>query len=118
MNQRQSAHLDCRTASPRGQEKTMSRRTRRGCAQNARPNLSVEHLESRDLMAADTMAAAAPLLEPVDNTTQPALTPITGDNARFRTPSRPPAPTATTPTRTYDGTGNNLANPEWGSTNE
>lgn len=96
----------------------MSRRTRRGCAQNARPNLSVEHLESRNLMAANTMSAATPLLEPVDDATQPTLTPATVDNARLRTLKRPPAPTPATPTRSYDGTGNNLANPEWGSTNE
>ena len=44
----------------------MTRRTRKGRAHNARPNLSVEHLESRNLMAADTTGTAMPLLEPVD----------------------------------------------------
>ncbi|MFM8290796.1 MAG: peroxidase family protein, partial [Planctomycetia bacterium] len=33
-------------------------------------------------------------------------------------PPPPPAPLPLAEVRSYDGTGNNLANPEWGSTNE
>src|SRR5262245_55538527 len=99
----------------------MTRRTRKGRAHSARPNLSLEHLESRDLMAADAAGAAAtPLLDPVDvtDTTQPALVPTPATNTRLRNSRPPSAPVATVVARSFDGTGNNLANREWGSTNE
>src|SRR5262245_40198267 len=67
----------------------------------ARTRLSLEQLEARQLMAADALASA-----------------IASANT-FRNPN--PTPTNTTPvvaTRTFDGTGNNLAHTQWGSTGE
>ncbi|MGD9633233.1 MAG: peroxidase family protein [Pirellulales bacterium] len=69
------------------------------------PCLKIEQLEARELMAADSTAA------------------LTMADVAARAPSPPPTstiliPTTTAAPRSYDGTGNNLANPEWGSTNE
>ncbi len=101
----------------------MTRRTRQGRAHNARPNLSLEHLESRNLMAADaTNAVAPPILHPadVDTTTQPAILPAVPTTTNTFGRHRPaPAPSQSiVAVRSVDGTGNNLANPEWGSTGE
>lgn len=66
--------------------------------------LNIEQLEARELMAAD-----------------PLVNPLIGDAAAPLTAQRQPTvvvPVSTSKPRSFDGTGNNRANPEWGSTNE
>ncbi len=70
--------------------------SRTGQSRDARKRLSLELLEDRQLMAADLFATAFP---------------------RHPFP-KPTLPTPTVAVRTYDGTGNNLAHPQWGSTDE
>jgi peroxidase len=76
--------------------------TRQGKFHVARTRLSLEQLETRQLMAADTLPRAL---------------------ATTTTTARDPTPTPTTSTqvaatRTFDGTGNNLLNTQLGSTGE
>src|SRR5437868_13618069 len=61
----------------------------------ARIRLTLEHLEERQLMAADLAA-----------------------NTLTRIPFPPSTTTTPAAVRTYDGTGNNLLNSQWGSTDE
>src|SRR4029078_1759877 len=71
---------------------------RKGRSLRARNRFSLEHLEVRQLMAADLLSNSSSL---------------------FRSPF--PSPTNTTQvvaTRSIDGTGNNLLNWQWGSTGE
>jgi hypothetical protein len=75
--------------------------TRTGKFHAARTHFSLEQLEARQLMAADALASAVS----ATNTTRNPF----------------PSPTNTTlvvATRTVDGTGNNLAHTQWGSTGE
>src|SRR3954471_10088355 len=75
--------------------------TRQGKFRIARTRLSLEQLEDRQLMAADTIAST--LASTFSSTT-----------------TRSPTSTSTlvVATRTIDGTGNNLLHAEWGSTGE
>lgn len=66
----------------------------------ARTRLSLEQLEARQLMAADALASA-----------------IASTNT-FRNQNPTPTTTPVVATRTFDGTGNNLAHTQWGSTGE
>jgi peroxidase len=102
----------------------MIRRNCQNRARTARPNLSLEQLESRQLMAADlTNMAAPPIVDPVDTDTTahpPMLaakfTPTANASGPRHRPER--APSRTVAVRNFDGTGNNIANPEWGSAGE
>ena len=71
---------------------------------SARPNLRIEQLESREMMAADAMTTL--------------VTDVTATQTAASRPSTIVIPIAAAKPRTYDGTGNNLANPQWGSTDE
>jgi hypothetical protein len=87
--------------------------------QPRRSNLRIEHLEGRQLMAADSQTAAAPLEVLPDDNTQPAL--VSDLAATNRTATRPSGiliAIASAEPRSYDGTDNNLADPELGSTDE
>lgn len=90
----------------------MSRHTRQGCAHGARPNLSLEHLEPRNLMAVGVTTASLPIAYLAD------VTRITAAAPTLRRIPPPPPTIPVTLVRSYDGTGNNLANPQWGSTDE
>src|SRR5262245_10503837 len=72
-----------------------------GRARAARRPLSLEQLESRDMMAG---TATAPLL-------------LDATNLNAGRPQRP-TPSPLIEARSYDGSGNNLSNTDWGSTNE
>src|SRR6476469_809681 len=74
--------------------------TRQGTFRVARTRLSLEQLEARQLMAADSLASAL---------------------SSTSTTARNPTPTTSSlvvATRTFDGTGNNLLHMQWGSTGE
>src|SRR5215468_8850214 len=86
----------------------------------ARKGLSLEQLEPRALMAADAGLAAASLVAPAATTAADPASLL----ANSRTPNSgwfnpgPTIPATTIPPRSIDGTGNNRANPDWGSTGE
>jgi hypothetical protein len=99
-------------------------------SRSARKAFTLETLERRELMAADAVASKPP----VDATLDPASAVVavpkasalatdtmsTSRTTTTATSSTIPTPIASalaTP-RTYDGTGNNLANLEWGSSGE
>jgi peroxidase len=66
--------------------------------------LNIEQLEAREMMAADPLANS-----------------VVGEAAAQFAAQRQPSvliPVSTAKPRSFDGTGNNLANPEWGSTDE
>lgn len=97
--------------------------TRKGRAQSARRSLSVEHLEARQLLAAD-LTGVLPGLEPAD-VDEKLSTPTEALVGIGQLPQESPPddgavviPTTSAEPRSYDGTGNNLDNPEWGSTDE
>jgi peroxidase len=78
------------------------------------PCLNIEHLESREMMAADlTGSVLAAHASAIDTSAQQAVSQQTA--ARQATVV---IPVTTAKPRSYDGTGNNLAHPEWGSTDE
>lgn len=87
-----------------------------------RSNLRIERLEDRQMMAADLQAAVAPLDILPDDNTQPVL--ASDPTATTQTTRRAPRPSgvviliAEAEARSYDGTGNNLDDPELGSTDE
>jgi peroxidase len=86
----------------------------------ARKSLSIEHLEPREMMAADTGLAAlsaVPLSNTVD-VSSPTLDVMAQSASRSRFNPQPIIPTTTVPPRSIDGTGNNLTNTELGSTGE
>ncbi len=69
-----------------------------------RPNLRIEHLESREMMAANVLTSM--------------VTDVTAAQSAASRQNTIVIPVAAAQPRSYDGTGNNLANPEWGSTDE
>lgn len=75
--------------------------TRTGKFHAARVRLSLEQLEARQLMTADTLASA---LAATNVNRNPTPTPTTGS--------------LVVATRTFNGTGNNLTHTQWGSTGE
>ena len=70
------------------------------------PSLKIEQLEARELMAADSTTTLSALNATTQSATSASRTSVVL------------IPTTTAAPRTYDGTGNNLANPDWGSTDE
>jgi peroxidase len=98
----------------------MRSRNRRELAQRARRALCLESLEPRQMMAADFVgpilsdpASAIDMSQPLSVGTAAAI-----DSPPDSNPSGPASITAPTTDRSFDGTGNNLSNPEWGSTHE
>ena len=85
-----------------------------------RPCLKIEQLEARELMAADLRTSLVPIEAPISVVdTQTTL--AAGSASIQQTPSRTSSvliPIAAAKPRSYDGTGNNLANSELGSTGE
>ncbi len=98
----------------------MGSRFRKRQARRVHRHLSVEQLESREMMAADLLAAPLGVASENATAVSPAITTESASRSNRIPRSTPPAPTtpALVPTRTFDGTGNNLANPELGSTDE
>jgi peroxidase len=79
----------------------------------------IERLEDRQMMAADLMLPPAPMDLLPDDNAQPVIAAEAA--ATSRTAPRPTGiviPIAAAEPRSYDGTGNNLVDPELGSTDE
>jgi hypothetical protein len=85
--------------------------------------LALEHLESRQLLAAD-LTGMLPGFEPVDTSddlSQTAGMLLSASRAHHHAPPEDGSsgiPTSSAEPRSFDGTDNNVANPEWGSTDE
>jgi peroxidase len=96
------------------QQQQRSRRARKG--------LSMEQLERRELMAADAGLAAASLVAPsVTISVDPSTSSVNAQTlnaAGGRIIPSSSIPTTSLAPRSIDGTGNNLTNPELGSTGE
>jgi peroxidase len=100
----------------------MSAFYRKGPSRCARKQLTLEHLETRQLMAADLASTAFPL-GPMDAQIGESVQGTQAQTASVRhathaRPTVPNNPTVAVEIRSIDGTDNNLADPELGSTNE
>ncbi len=100
----------------------MSAFYRKGPSRCARKQLTLEHLETRQLMAADLASTAFPL-GPMDAQNDESVQGTQAQTASVRhathaRPNVPNNPTVAVEIRSIDGTDNNLADPELGSTNE
>lgn len=100
----------------------MKAHSRKGQSRRARLHLSLEQLEARQLMAGD-LASVAAQLDMTDAESQVSLTgsQVQTASAQRSASTRPGTSTNSTvavAVRSIDGTGNNRANTELGSTNE
>lgn len=99
----------------------MKRNHRSESHYKARLNLRIEQLEAREMMAADTGTAASSLnstAPPVALTSPLAAASEVSSSAAAARVSSITIPVSTAAPRSFDGTGNNLANPELGSVGE